>query len=151
MRISSTLRLAALAGAVACCTGCGSDNRQTHPASGTVSFGGKPAKGVVVTLIPADAQTLPLTGYPRGEVDADGRFTLTTLSPGDGAPAGEYKLTLRWPVDLAGKAKSLAEAQGEGGDADKLKSRYADPKTTPWSVTIKPGDNALAPVAIPER
>lgn len=151
MKITNVLRLTVLAVAVVCCAGCGSSNPRTYPASGTVSFGSKPATGVVVTLIPVDAQKLPLTSYPRGEVGTDGRFTLTTFASGDGAPAGDYKLTLRWPAELAGKSKSLAEAQGEGGDTDKLKSKYTDPKTSPWSVTIRPGDNTLEPITIPER
>jgi hypothetical protein len=149
MRIIDLLRLTALGVVFAVAGGCGSGPAQPYPASGTVTSGGKPAKGAVVTLIPVDPNKLPLTSFPRGEVGADGRYRLTTFSSGDGAPAGEYKLTLRWPVELTGKQKALAEAQGEGGDTDRLKSKYADPKASAWTVTIKPGDNTLDPVNIP--
>lgn len=151
MRTTDALRLLALVAAVAATGGCGSGPVRTYPAAGTVTAGGKPAAGAVVTLIPADPQKLPLTSYPRGEVGSDGRYSLTTFAAGDGAPAGEYKVTLRWPVTLAGKEKTLAVAQGEGGAADRLKGKHADPKASPWAVTIKPGDNTLDPIAIPNR
>lgn len=151
MRTTDALRLAAIVAVVAGLTGCGSGRVQTYPVVGTVTAGGRPATGVVVALIPVDPQKSPLTSCPRGEVGADGRYTLTTFSIGDGAPADEYKVTLRWPTELDGKSKSLAEAQGEGGDIDRLKSKYADPNTSPWTVTIKPGDNTLDPLTITER
>lgn len=151
MRTTDLLRLAAVAAAVGAVAGCGSGRPPTYPAAGTVTAGGKPARGAVVTLIPADARKPPLTSYPRGEVGADGRYTLTTFSPGDGAPAGAYKVTLRWPVASAGKEKALALAQGEGGAADRLKGKHADPKASPWAVTIKPGDNTLDPITVSDR
>lgn len=151
MRTTDVLRLAVIGAAVAVVAGCGPGRPPTYPAGGTVTAGGKPTAGVVVTLMPADPEKLPLASYPRGEVGGDGRYTLTTFAPGDGAPAGEYKVTLRWPVALAGKEKALAEAQGEGGEADRLKGKFTDPKTSPWAVTVRPGDNTLAPITIPER
>ena len=150
MRTTDRLRLLALA-AVVGAGGSGAGRTPAHPAGGTVTAGGRPAVGVVVTLIPAVDRNPPLTSYPRGEVGADGRYALTTYSPGDGAPAGEYKVTLRWPAALAGKEKALAAAQGEGGEADRLKGRFTDPKSSPWAATVRPGDNTLDPIAIPDR
>lgn len=151
MRTPDGPRLAVVGGVAALLAGCGPGRVPTYPATGTVTAGGKPATGVVVTLIPVDPRTLSLTAYPRGEVGSDGRYTLTTFAPNDGAPAGEYKLTLRWPEGRTGKAKALAEAQGEGGGTDRLKAKYSDPAATPWAVTIRAGGNTLDPVTIPEQ
>jgi hypothetical protein len=72
-----------------------------YAVTGTVLFEGQPAEGATVVLHPADRS---ITIRPRGVVDADGSFELTTYLPGDGAPVGEYKVTIDWrkPVEFAG-------------------------------------------------
>jgi hypothetical protein len=69
--------------------GCGSGNEfETAPAAGRVTLDGKPvAEGSVVTT--------PAQGWPaRGELDADGRFTLSTYKPGDGAILGPHEIVV---------------------------------------------------------
>ncbi len=39
---------------------------------------------------------------PHGRVGPDGRFTLTTYQPGDGAPTGKYNVTVVWPGPVPG-------------------------------------------------
>ena len=56
---------------------------------------GKPAEGVQVFFHPLDASQ---RGIPRGVTDAEGRFQLRTYHDGDGAPAGEYTVTVYWPA-----------------------------------------------------
>src|SRR5262249_23178376 len=64
---------------------CGSRSRFTPP-RGQVFVGGKPAEGAVVVLHPVGA-TKGDAPKPSGRVGADGSFTLSTVEPGDGAPA----------------------------------------------------------------
>lgn len=129
--------------------GCGESQPTTHPAKGRLTSRGKPAAGAVVTLLPADGRQLK--AYPRGEVGPDGAYTLSTFGKGDGAPAGEYKLTVRWPAAI-GKARTpdeIERAVGGDGPSDRLGGRYADPAKSAWAVTVRPGDNALDPIDLP--
>ena len=58
--------------------------------SGTVTFKGAPVDGANVTFTPQG------TGLRAafGTTDSSGRFSLTTLKPGDGAMAGLYSVTI---------------------------------------------------------
>ena len=97
--------------------------KPVFPVKGSVFVSGKPAEKAQVIFHPLSDPD-PKTPKPTGEVAADGTFALGTYSAADGAPAGEYAVTVTWP-------------QGDspiGGDADtggdRLGNRYADPKTT---------------------
>ena len=78
-------------------SGCGSDpgpiatEEPTVPASGTVTFKGKPLPDFRVVLMPSDGRR-PATGL----TDADGKFVLGTNLPGDGAPVGLAKVGIVW-------------------------------------------------------
>ncbi len=52
-----------------------------------------------------------------GHVDATGKFTISPYSDGDGAPAGEFGVSVIW-IEMVGLSKS--------GD-DRLQGRYANP------------------------
>jgi hypothetical protein len=69
----------------------------------------------------------------------DGTFRLTTYMAEDGAPAGEYVVTVTWPV----KAGADEEAS-----SDRLKYAYADPKKSPLRATVTTGGNALDPIRL---
>jgi hypothetical protein len=60
------------------------------PAGGTVSFQGKPVSDALVTLCP-ESSSAPAA---YGNTDGEGRFQLTTHEKGDGAVAGEYRVTV---------------------------------------------------------
>ncbi|MBI3863637.1 MAG: BON domain-containing protein [Planctomycetia bacterium] len=98
-----------------------------YAVTGKVIVDGKPAAGAAVRLHPADRS---MTLQPKGLVGADGVFTLTTYLPADGAPAGDYKLTVEWrqPVD---------DGSGEfilGPNV--LPESYAAPAETPVRVSV---------------
>lgn len=150
MRITSPARLACVL-LVAAAAGCGPAQPPTYPAKGKLTHRGRPAKGAVVTLVPTGTD-VKVMAHPRGEVATDGTFTLGTFAAGDGAPAGEYKLTVRWPAERAARPRTPQEAEervGGDGPPDRLGGRYVDPAKSPWAVTIRPGDNALNPVDLP--
>src|SRR5262245_4488708 len=83
--------------------GCGSGKPQTVPAGGKVLFHkATPAAGALVVFHPADpAAEKRIGGKPFAKVKDDGTFALTTYAEGDGAPEGEYGVTVDW----RGKAK----------------------------------------------
>lgn len=113
-----------------------------NPVQGKVLWGGKPTPGARVIFHPVSAT--PDLPQPSALVDENGSFRLGTRDPGDGAPAGEYKVTIDW-MDLSSQGVSA-----DGGDdlrtpADKLGGRYADPNRSTFRVTIKEGENILPP------
>lgn len=119
--------------------GCGQDwKADTHPASGRVSIDGQAAAGVLVQLHPVGNGPDERNSRPWALVQGDGTFTLSTYQSGDGAPAGEYAVTLTWPDDPSVPSMT-----------DRLGSRYAEPARSPWKVAIREGENTLEPIEIP--
>jgi hypothetical protein len=74
--------------------------------------------------------------FPSATVGADGSFQLTTVSAGDGAPPGEYQVSVIW-----------SDTYREEGDLvsgpDRLGGRYADPAASGLKATVGPGKNQL--------
>jgi hypothetical protein len=89
---TSIVRLVAaaclLVGLVGCSGAGGSLN--SVAVTGTVTRGGKPVEGANVTFVPQGQGARAAFGT----TDASGRFSLTTLKPGDGAIAGLYGVTV---------------------------------------------------------
>ena len=73
--------------------------------------------------------------------DPTAHFGLAPSNRYDGAPAGRYAVTIVYP-------SSERKENGESVGPDRLKGRYADPKTTPLSVEVKEGTNNLEPFDI---
>jgi hypothetical protein len=124
--------------------GCGkgdTDGRlATVPVSGTVHFKGKPIPGALVTL---HAKT-PLeenAPAPRATVGPDGKFELTTYLTRDGAPQGDYAVTVHWykPVLKQGELVPGPNA---------LPKRYQQPQTTDVSVSIRADTAQLNPIVL---
>jgi hypothetical protein len=129
--------------AAAACGGNEYGGRRLYPVSGRILVNGQPANQALVTLFETNEAPLDATGgviRPQGWTDADGRFTLTS-SPhtmNDGAPAGEYRVTVTWP----------AHRSGFGMGPDKLGGKYAKAETSGLTVRIDEKKNALAPLEL---
>ncbi|TWT97541.1 hypothetical protein Pla108_16930 [Botrimarina colliarenosi] len=68
--------------------GCGDGRFETAPVSGVVTLDGKPVTHGAVIFTPEQ-------GWPaHGELDSEGRFTLKTYEPGDGAIVGEHQIAV---------------------------------------------------------
>ncbi len=67
----------------------------------------------------------------------DGSVRLSTYESGDGAPLGEYAVTVRWPPDVT--VPSLE---------DRLGGAYATAQTSRWKVEITETENRLPEIAI---
>ncbi len=111
-----------------------------HPVSGTVFVDGVPATGAEVVFHPADKRQ-DASPQPVAVVDLDGGFKPSTRLARDGAPAGDYVLTVVWR-----KAAKLAD--DDGGGADQLRGRYGDPGKSLLKATVKAGDNVLPPIEL---
>lgn len=136
---------AALALSLLAMSGCGTgspqfESRSTFPVEGMVRIGGAPAEGVQVFLHPRDKSQ---QGKPRGVTDAQGRFCLRTYHEGDGAPAGEYTVTLYWPA-VPGPNASTEEQL----PPDRLQKRFMAQRTSPLRATVGAGPTTLPPIEI---
>ena len=142
--IPSARGVAALACLVAI-IGCGKakpDRVAVHPAAGTITFKGQPTHGAMVTLHPKSgsgpAENLPT---PRANVEKDGTFKVSTFNGGDGAPEGEYVMTISW-----------YKLVKNGGDVvagpNVIPSKYMKPESSNLTVRIAAGENTLPPIKL---
>ena len=117
--------------------GCGKSEAlpDVHPVEGRVLVQNKPVKLASVFFYPADEQKIKIR--PRARTDADGRFKLNSYGSEDGAPAGDYTVTVVWT--------GADDDENRDNLPDRLQGRYSDPKTSPLKVTIKPGKNEVRP------
>src|SRR6185369_2750689 len=120
---------------LACCGSCGKKNGRVpvYPVHGQVIVGNKPAQNAFVVFHPAGAQS-PQALRPYGHAGADGSFKLTTFDADDGAPAGNYAVTVVW----------LAPGGGED-PPDLLKGRYRNPEASSLKATIQEKPTELPP------
>jgi hypothetical protein len=123
-------------------TGCGSKDASrvaVHPATGAIKFRGQPAVGAFVTLYSIDAPTeVPA---PRATVGHNGEFSLTTYDGDDGAPEGEYTLTVQW-------YRPIRQGDEYIGGPNVLPQKYASAKTSDLKIRIAAGENRLQPVVL---
>lgn len=118
--------------------GCGDGWRaKTYPAAGRLTINGVAPEGARVHLHSVGQKVDQRNSSPWGIVQKDGTYTLSTYEKGDGAPPGEYKVTLRWPFEP--NAPDLG---------DRLGYAFATPEKSKWQVTIKEGDNQLPPIEV---
>ena len=111
----------------------------TVPVSGTVLLHGEPAPGIRVTLNPLFDMGRIKWGVV-GETGPTGAFTMGTGAPGNGAPPGDYVVTFTKP-----RIASDDEHNGIEIEVDDFEGKYSDPAKSTWKVSIKEGDNRLAP------
>lgn len=108
---------------------------------GKVVHKGQPLAGALVVFHPkgaTDAKTVPSTGLTK----EDGTFALTTGDK-DGAPAGEYVVTVICSEPVGGKKGAISTGPVE--TQDRLKGAYADRAASKLAATVAPGENQLDP------
>lgn len=103
------------------------------PLQGTVMHKGKPLANALVALHPVNP-TDPRATTCRATTGADGKFTISTYNANDGAPAGEYKVTIEC-YQLKGSGSSLEPGPNI------LPAKYSQPSTTDLSVQVAEGSN----------
>jgi hypothetical protein len=150
MHLRRLIPLASLL-AVACDVAPPSGPIPVHPVTGAVTYKGKPVPGELVAFHPVAVPTPskpgeaapPGTPRPTGKTDSDGKFRLHTYVGEDGAPVGEYKVTIAY----AGSAETrnvMAKDTSKALNVT-LPPKYADPAKSDLSATVKDGANAIPP------
>ena len=137
--IQSALLVIALCGGA--CWGCSrsANHVAVHPVQGEIKFRGQSPEGACVWLVPKDAKEgVP---NPRATVAKDGSFAVTTYDGNDGAPEGDYVVTVQWykPVRQDGELV---------GGPNALPAKYASARTSDLKIRVAAGDNKLPPIQL---
>jgi hypothetical protein len=144
LRMCWALVLATLLGNIGCSNV--DDNRlQVYHVSGKVTVKGQPAEGARVALYGATPDlTGPGTVVPVGTTDANGVFALRSYEPEDGAPAGEFKVTVIWPEPIPPNVDQEMYQR-----KDRLGGRYGNAQKSGLIVTVPEGGGELPPFELP--
>jgi hypothetical protein len=121
--------------------GCGKPASKVaaYPAKGSITFKGQPTHGALITLHPkAPVENVPT---PRANVGKDGTFTVTTFNGGDGAPEGDYILTVKW-------YKPIKKGNDLVSGPNIIPPKYGAPQTSDVVVHIAAGENDLKPIKL---
>ncbi len=127
----------------AACTGCGDGRPEVYPVEGQVFAGARPAARGTITFHPAGGTAEQYR--PTGRIDEQGKFKLTTFKEGDGAPAGEYRVTVVWYL------ATRQSAQEDPVPVNYLPPRYASAETSPLRATVGKGTNTIEPFRLAAR
>lgn len=117
------------------------DGPTRYPVTGQVLYQGQPVAEARVVFHPQAEQEAELP-KPQAETDADGRFRLTTLKPGDGALPGLYAIT----VELR-QLRTIGEETVRDG-RNLLPARYSDPAKSDLTYEVQPSANELPPLEL---
>ncbi len=118
--------------------GCGSGESRTptHTVRGKLTDGSKPVAHAQIVFHPVGGSAE--TPKPRGRTDEKGEFTLTTYDGHDGAPAGQYKVSVElWKTTSA-----------EAGPANQLPAKFSDPEKSGLTASVNVGPNDLQPFVV---
>ena len=119
---------------MAACWQRGEPRETVFPVEGVILADGRKFEGAAVTFYPRNAP--PLARRPAGRVGPDGTFRLTTYEAGDGAPIGQYVVT----VELRTMVRDGDEFRL---GPNVLPAKYASPKTTVLQALVVEGPNRL--------
>ncbi len=86
----------------------------------------------MIIFHPIPASSSPTAIKPIGEVRQDGSFSLTTYKTDDGAPEGEYAVTVIWLEKPSGPRLG----ENRGLVKDRLDGRYSDPTSPKLKATV---------------
>jgi hypothetical protein len=119
--------------------------KAVYPVRGQILVQGRPAARATVTFHPAgDA---PDDLRPSAQTDDQGYFTLTSYANGDGAPEGDYAVTVTCFRAFATRNPS----EGDENTRNLLAPRYANPATSQLKATVSRGNNELPPFQVGSR
>lgn len=118
-------------------SGCGPGRIKVYPTEGQVLIDGKPAANVFVLFSPVDGKEG--AARPSATTDLEGKFRLTTFEAYDGAPAGEYVVTVLYePVN-----SPLMRPKGK---PPVVPPAFSKPESSPLRVKVaEKGPNQLDP------
>ncbi|MCZ2340549.1 MAG: hypothetical protein LC104_01980 [Bacteroidales bacterium] len=114
--------------------GCSGKAFDTHPVTGLVTVNGKPLASGSVTFVSTSG------GPPAtGEIGPDGRYTLTTEKPNDGAAPGKYTVMIIALPDMTNRAPEDRNPL----PAPLVPEKYLSTSTSGLTAEVKAGENSI--------
>ena len=121
-----------------CLASCREAEPSVFAVHGTLMINGVPVSNACLALHRTDGDAA--SACPVAITRDDGTFDLTTRAPNDGAPPGEYTVTLIWHDD----SKPVDECECiDPLQHDLLKGRFADAQTSQLHATVRREVNDL--------
>ena len=111
------------------------------PVQGKAEYEGQPIASASIFLHPAWVKE-PSFPRPRATVNDDGTFVVGTYGRDDGAPPGEYKVTVQWFT-------RTDPADEDSLPVNLLPPRYARADTSDVTVQIRDGENPSIAIKLP--
>jgi hypothetical protein len=142
-RWCSGLALLGCTGVALSLGGCSEASKPTYPVRGQVLIEGKPAARALVAFHPIGA-TGRAAVHPAGQADDQGNFMLTSFAAGDGAPPGEYQVTVVCLVPTKVRNRN----DDETVTRNVLPARYARAETSQLRFTVAKGENTLPAITL---
>jgi len=121
--------------------GCGQaapERLNVYPVQGKLEVNGKPAAGAVVILHPKGDAAKP---GARAEVQSDGSFSAGTYAASDGAPEGDYILTVEW-------FKPVLKRDEYVMGPNLVPDKYSKPESSQLEIHVAAQPNQLAPIKL---
>lgn len=116
-------------------SGCSDDSAGeesvVYPVTGTVTMDGAAFGPALIQLSPLDTENGRVVG---GEVDAQGNLKLSTHAPGDGAPAGEYKVV--FPPDPLNRAPKPIPSAYQTASSSPITVKVEESETNSLTVAL---------------
>lgn len=130
--------------AAAGCSG-PSGEKPVYPVRGRLTFENQPMGKAFVSFYAADPND---RGTPaHATADEAGNYVLHTYRADDGAPAGEYIVTIYWPAPKPKPAKPPADTDPLDADQlntiDRLKNKYSTVGVSKLRATVEPKTNEI--------
>ncbi len=110
-----------------------------YPVEGAVTFKGQPMPGAFIVFHPKTPQ--PNAPAPRAEISKDGALKVSTYDGGDGAPEGEYVVTIEW-------RKLVKQGPDLVAGPNVVPAKYGRPETSDIVRRVAAGPNNLEPIAL---
>jgi hypothetical protein len=121
------------------------------PVKGKVIMDGQPMAGATIIFSPTqDFPQGSAQQRPHAVVGDDGTFQVSTYDINDGAPAGEYKVTISWKGDTQGlnseqrselPEKAPETVQHERSSKLRVQVKNADNSLPEWDLTERQASN----------
>jgi len=133
-RVGRFLSWTALSCSVLLGVSCGKKEPPVFEVRGQVSYEGKPVPHAFVVLHPLEKSEVRAV-RPSASTDKDGWFVLSSYHAEDGAPAGDYAVTVEWrkTTTIDGDASALSP--------NLLPLKYSKPATSGLRIHVQPGNN----------
>jgi hypothetical protein len=123
-------------------SGCaGKQGPVSYPVRGNVTLNGKPLAEAFIVLhrIGGDVEG---NQKPIAYSSADGTFVISTLKSGDGAPPGEYAITVVLNALTTGGEEPVRNGPNT------LPPKYAKPETSGLKFRVTEGENEIPGIAL---